>query len=115
MTASGAAPGGRDVAVGLGQRELRPGVGVELGEPAVAVGRDGDAAAGLLVDADDAGVVGLRERGVAHDVAVVLVGDPGLVAQVGRGEQRAAAVACSSSPVAGRASACGPSACSASR
>ena len=75
--------GGRDVAVGLGERQLGPGVGVELGEAAVAVGRDGDPAAGLLVDPDHAGVVGLRERGVAHDVAVVLVGHPGLVAQVG--------------------------------
>ncbi len=79
---------GRDVAVGLGERELRTGVGVELGEAAVAVGGHGDAATGLLVDPHDPGVVGLRERRVAEDVAVVLVGDPRLVAEVGRAEQR---------------------------
>ena len=82
MTASGVGPGGGDVAVRLGERELRPGVRVELGVAAVAVGRDRDAEAGLLVDADHAGVVGQRERGVAEDVAVVLVGDPRLVAEV---------------------------------
>src|SRR5665811_276660 len=80
-------PGSRDVAVGLGQRELRTGIRVELGVAAVAVRRDRDAAAGLLVDAHHAGVVGHRECGVAHDVAVVLVGDPGLVAEVRRGHQ----------------------------
>src|SRR5665811_361223 len=80
-------PGSRDVAVGLGQRELRTGIRVELGVAAVAVCRDRDAAAGLLVDAHHAGVVGHRECGVAHDVAVVLVGDPGLVAEVRRGHQ----------------------------
>src|SRR5699024_1046841 len=56
-------------------------------EAAVAVGRDRDTEAGLLVDAHDAGVVGHGAPGVAAHVAVVLVGDPGLVAQVGRGEQ----------------------------
>ena len=64
--------GGGDVAVGLGERELRAGVRVELGEAAVAVGRERDAEAGLLVDADHAGVLGLREHGVAEHVAVVL-------------------------------------------
>src|SRR5204862_99237 len=48
---------------------------------------DGDTEVGLLVDADHARVGRLREDRVAADVAVVLVGDPGLVAQVGaRGE-----------------------------
>src|SRR5690606_9793370 len=37
--------------------------------------------------ADDAGVLGLGEHGVTADVAVVLVGDPGLVAQVRAGDQ----------------------------
>ena len=78
---------GRDVAVGLGQRELGAGVRVEPGEPAVAVGRDRDAEPGLLVDADHAAVAGLGEHGVAPDVAVVLVGDPRLVAEVGAGGQ----------------------------
>ena len=36
----------------------------------------------VLVDADDAGVLGLGEHGVAADVAVVLLGDPGLVGAV---------------------------------
>jgi hypothetical protein len=73
-----------DVAVGLGQRELGAGVGVELAEAAVAVGGDRDTEVGLLVDADHAGVGRLGEHGVALHVAVVLVGDPRLVAQVGR-------------------------------
>ena len=84
VTASGRRAGDADVAVGLGERELRAGVGVELGEAAVAVGRDRDAEAGLLVDADHAGVLGLGEDRVAQDVAVVLVGDPRLVGEVGR-------------------------------
>ena len=78
----------RDVAVGLGERQLRAGVRVELGEPAVAVGRHRDAEVRLVVDADHAGVGRLREHGVAAHVAVVLVGDPRLVAQVRRRHQR---------------------------
>ena len=84
---------GRDVAVGLGQRELRAGVRVERGEPAVAVGRHRDPEPGLLVDADHPAVGGLGEHGVAADVAVVLVGDPRLVAEVraaGQPQQRLA-------------------------
>src|SRR6185312_12564605 len=54
---------------------------------AIGVGGQGDAEAGLLVDADDTGVVGGGQGGVAADVAVVLVGDPGLVAQVRGGDQ----------------------------
>ncbi len=93
--------GGGDVAVGLGQRQLRAGVRVERGEAAVAVGGQRDAEAGLLVDADHAGVLGLREHGVAQHVAVVLVGDPGLGREVRRGDQRST-VSRSSSAVAGR-------------
>src|SRR5690606_35067959 len=74
----------RDVPVGLCERLLRPGVRVELGEAAVGVGADRHAQAGGLVDADHAGVVGLGEGGVALDVPVVLVGDPGLAREVGR-------------------------------
>ena len=43
VTASGRAPAGGDVAVGLSQRELRPGVRVEPGVAAVAVDRERDA------------------------------------------------------------------------
>ncbi len=80
------APGG-DVAERLGQRELGTLVGVELGEPAVAVGGDRHAEIGVGVDADHARVGRLGEDGVALDVAVVLVGDPRLVAEVRRGDQ----------------------------
>ena len=76
-----------DVAVGLGEGELRAGVRVEPGEAAVAVGGDGDPEVGVLVDADHAAVAGLGEHGVALHVAVVLVGDPRLVAQVRAGGQ----------------------------
>jgi hypothetical protein len=77
----------RDVAVGLGEGELRAGVRVEARVAAVAVGRDGDAALGRLVQPDHARVLGLGQDGVAHDVAVVLVGDPRLVGLIGgRGE-----------------------------
>src|SRR3712207_7683525 len=41
-----------------------------------------------LVDADHTGVVGLGEHGVAADVAVVLLGDPGLVRAVRAAEDR---------------------------
>src|SRR5690606_27170337 len=61
----------------------RPDVGVEVGETGVGVEGQGDAESGLLVDAQHAGVLRLREDGVAADVAVVLVGDPGLVGDVG--------------------------------
>ena len=87
LIASGVAPPVGDVAVGLGEGELRAGVRVEAGEAAVAVGRDRDAEVGLVVDADHAAVAGLGEDGVALHVAVVLVGDPGLVAQVRAGGQ----------------------------
>ena len=83
----------RDVAVGLRERELRTGVRVEAREPAVAVGGEGDAEVGVGVDADHAAVAGLGEDGVALHVAVVLVGDPGLVAQVRAGQRAAAASA----------------------
>src|SRR5690606_33915976 len=78
---------GRDVAVRLGERELRARVRVELGVPAVAVDRERDPEPGGLVDADDAGVVGLGERGVALDEPVVLVGDPRLRGEVRGGDE----------------------------
>ena len=53
----------------------------------MAVRRDREAEAGLLVDADHAAVVGEAQRGVAHHVVVVLVGDPRLVGEVGAAEQ----------------------------
>ena len=83
VTAVGHRAGDGDVAVRLGEGELGALVGVELAEAAVAVGRDREAEAGVLVDADHAGVVGERQRGVAHDVVVVLVGDPRRVGEVG--------------------------------
>ena len=80
-------PARRDVAVGLREGELRAGVRVEAGEPAVAVGGDRDPEVGLVVDADHPAVARLGEHGVALHVAVVLVGDPRLVAQVGARDQ----------------------------
>ena len=85
-------PGGGHVAERLRERELRAGVRVEPGEAAVAVRRHRDPEPGLLVDPHHARVVGLGEDGVALHVAVVLVGDPGLVAEVRA--TRAAAGAC---------------------
>ena len=78
----GLGAGDGDVAVGLGQRVLRTEVGVEVGEPRVRVQRERDAQAGLLVDAQHAGVLRLREHGVAAHVAVVLLGHPCLVGHV---------------------------------
>jgi hypothetical protein len=72
------------VAVRLGQRQLRALVRVEPRVPAVSVDRQGDAQMRLLVDPDDAGVLGLGEHGVAQHVPVVLLGDPGLVAEIRR-------------------------------
>ena len=77
----------RDVAVRLRQGQLRARVRVELGVAAVGVGGQRDAETGGLVDADHAGVVGLRERGVALHEAVVLVGHPRLGREVGAGQQ----------------------------
>ena len=68
--------GDGDVAVGLGEGELRALVRIELAEAAVAVGGDREAEAGVLVDADHAGVIGERQRRVAHHEVVVLVGHP---------------------------------------
>ena len=71
-TASGLAPVVGDVAVRLRQRQLGARVRVELRVAAVAVRRDGDAEAGLLVDADHARVLGLGEHRVAlHEVVVL--------------------------------------------
>ena len=79
--------GGRDIAVGLGQRELRSAGRVEERVATVGIGGDGHAQSGLLVDADDSGIVGERLCGVALNVLVVLGGDPRLRRQVrGTGE-----------------------------
>ncbi|CDZ90877.1 hypothetical protein RHRU231_760036 [Rhodococcus ruber] len=78
--------GDGDVAVGLGEGELRAGVRVELGVAARSVGGERDPAAGLLVDADHARVGVLGEHRVAADVAVVLLGDPLAAAQLRRAD-----------------------------
>ena len=78
-----------DVTVGLGEGLAGSRCRVELGVPAVGVGRQGDAKAAFLVDADNARVVGLGEGGVALHVAVVLVGDPRLGGLVDVGEHGA--------------------------
>ena len=104
--------GDGDVAVGLGEVQLRAGVRVEPGVAGVAVEGQRDAAVGVLVDADDAGVLGLGEHGVAADVAVVLLGDPGLVGAVRAADDGAASGACSSAPVCGRGRSAASSACS---
>ena len=83
VTAVGHGARDGDVAVRLGEGELRALVGVELAEAAVAVGRDREAETGVLVDADHAGVVGERQRRVAHDEVVVLVRHPRRVGEVG--------------------------------
>ncbi len=88
-----AGPTRGDVAERLGERELGSRVGVELGEATVAVGGHRDAEVGVGVHADHAAVGGLGQDGVALDVAVVLVGDPGAVAQVGARDQREQGVA----------------------
>ena len=80
--------GDRDVAVRLGQRELRTRVRVESGVPARRVGRDRDAPAGRLVDAQHSAVGVLGQDGVAADVAVVLLGDERTAAQVRTAQQR---------------------------
>ena len=79
--------GGRDVSVGLGERELRAGVRVQAGVATVAVGGQGHAQTGFLVHTDHAGVIRHGHGGVALHIVVVLAGDPVLGAQVGRGHQ----------------------------
>ena len=80
--------GDGDVAVRLGEGELRAEVRVEVGVAAVGIGGEGDPETALLVDADHARIVGVAEGGVAHDVAVVLVGDPAHVGEVGAADKR---------------------------
>src|SRR5680860_753469 len=77
--------GNSHVPIGLDECKLCTRVWVEFREPTVAVGGDSDAEVRFVVDTDDARVLGLRENGVALDVAVVLVGDPRLVGLVRRG------------------------------
>ena len=77
--------GDGDVAVRLREGELGALARVELAVAAVRIRGDGEAEPGLLVDADHAAVVGEAQRGVAADVAVVLVGDPALGCQVRAG------------------------------
>ena len=79
--------GGGHVPVGLGQRELRPRVGVEPGVAAVAVGGERHTQVRPLVDPDRPGILRHGEHGVTPHVPVVLLGDPGFVGQARRGEQ----------------------------
>jgi hypothetical protein len=58
----GMAPGGGDVAVGLGQGQLGTARRIEVAVAAVGVGGDSHAEAGLLVDADDTGIIRVRQR-----------------------------------------------------
>src|SRR5699024_6565388 len=78
---------GGDVAVDLAQRELRTHARVELRVTAGGVRGDRDAADGLLVDAQHAGIGVLRQDGVAADVAVELLGDELARAQRRGGDQ----------------------------
>ncbi len=80
--------GDGDVAVGLGQRELRSAVGVEFGVAPRGVGRHRDATTGGLVDAQHPAVGMLGEHGVAPHIAVVLLGDERPAAQVRTAKQR---------------------------
>ena len=75
---------GGHVSVGLGQRELRSGIGIEQAEPPVAVGGDRDAQLRVLVDSQHASVVRGGKHRVAADVPVVLPGNPALVGASGR-------------------------------
>ena len=71
-----------DVAVRLGEGELRSAVRVEVAVPAVRVGRHRETEPALLIDAHHPAVVRVAQRRVAEHVPVVLVGDPALVGQV---------------------------------
>jgi hypothetical protein len=76
-----------DVAICLGQCQLRTGVRVEAREACVAVNGQGDAQPAHLVNPQHTRVLGLCEHGVAEHVPVVLFGDPRLVAQIRRSDQ----------------------------
>ena len=93
-----------DVAVRLGQGQLRAGVRVEqVNRPLQSVA----SATPRLVSSSIRsmpGVLGLGQHRVAADVAVVLVGHPGLVAEVRRRRPAAAGSRPARSPVVGRAS-----------
>ena len=71
-----------DVAVGLGERELRAGVRIEPGVAPVAVGGEGDPEPGLLRQPHHAGVLRPGEHRVAEHDPVVLLDDPALGAEV---------------------------------
>ena len=72
-----------DVAIGLGQGELRAQVGVQVAVSAIGVGGQRNTQAGLFIDPDHSGIVGVTERCVSHDIAVVLVRNPFGVSQIG--------------------------------
>ena len=80
--------GHRDVAVRLGERELRSPVRVEVAVPPVRIGRHRETEPAGLVDPHHPAVVRIAQRGVAEHVLVVLVRDPALVGQVRRAHQR---------------------------
>ena len=71
----GLGAGDGDVAVGLSQREAGAHVRIQLGVAAGRIGGNGHAAAGLLIDAQHAGVRMVGLDGIAAHVAVILVHD----------------------------------------
>ena len=79
--------GDGDVAVRLGERELRTAIGIEEGVAARRIRRESDAAAGLLVDPDHPGIGILGEHRVAAHVPVVLLGDELAATQSRRRQQ----------------------------
>src|SRR5699024_192498 len=79
----GAGPRDGDVAESFGVGQLGAGVGVQSGEPAIAVGGKRNTPVGVVGDPDHAGIVwGGHDRVAAH-VTVVLLGDPGRVTHPG--------------------------------
>ena len=77
----------RHIAVGLGQCQLGTQIGIELAVPAVGVGCQCDTQVGEFVDAHHAGIIGLRQHGVATHEAIVLIGHPAAIAQIRRRDQ----------------------------
>ena len=84
----GACTNGRNVTVRLSQGRASTLVRIQVGETRGGVGRQSNTEVGVLVHAHNAAVVRHGQGGVALNVAVVLVGDPGLGAHVrGRHER----------------------------
>ena len=84
----GACTNGRNVTVRLSQGRASALVRIQVGETRGGVGRQSNTEVGVLVHAHHTAVVRHGQGGVALNVAVVLVGDPGLGAHVrGRHER----------------------------